>query len=242
MIPKKIHYCWFGKGPKGKIFKKCLKSWKKYMPDYEIVEWNEENFDINQNDYIKEAYSVKKYAFVSDYARLKIIYDNGGIYLDTDVELLKPIPKEALENGYFAKEKCNTINTGLGFAAPRNNKILQKLMESYNNDHFLKENGNINLLTCVSRATRDLKKIGYVINSKLKEIEKIKVYEPDFFCGYDLDSNHYLITNNTISVHHYSATWLPKNKRIKKKIKRMISKVIGRNNYLKIRKYIRRKK
>ena len=117
MIPKKIHYCWFGKGPKSKLFEKCLASWKKYFPDFEIIEWNEENFDVSSNKYVKEAYENKKWAFVSDYARLKIIYEEGGIYFDTDVEVLKRIPDEILETGYFAKESDNYIATGLGFAA-----------------------------------------------------------------------------------------------------------------------------
>lgn len=241
MIPKKIHYCWFGKGPKNKLFEKCLKSWKKYMPDYEIIEWNESNFDIDCNAYVKEAYDAKKYAFVSDYARLKIVYENGGIYLDTDVELLKTIPDEALKNGYFAKEKENTIATGLGFAAKKGEKIILELMESYNDEHFLMDDGNFNLITCVQRVSDDLNKLGYSINSELTKVGELRVYSPEYFCGYDLDSNHYVITDNTISVHHYNATWLPIKKRFKKKLKRIISRIIGRKNYLKLRKLKRGK-
>lgn len=125
MIPKVIHYCWFGGNEKSEIIKQCIASWKKYCPDYEIIEWNESNFDINCCQYVKEAYEAKKWAFVSDYARYKIIYEHGGIYLDTDVELLDNLDKYLIYDTWFPRETQRTFNTGVGFAAIKNNKLIK---------------------------------------------------------------------------------------------------------------------
>ena len=104
-IPKKIHYCWFGRNPLPESAKKCIESWKKYCPEYEIIEWNEDNFDLTENRYAREAYEQKKWAFVSDYARLKIVYEQGGIYMDVDVELIKPLDELTELDGYMGFEK-----------------------------------------------------------------------------------------------------------------------------------------
>ena len=131
MIPKKIHYCWFGRNPKPKLAEKCIASWKKYCPDYEIIEWNEDNFDIDMNAYVKSAYEQKKYAFLTDYARLLIIYENGGVYFDTDVELIKPID-DLLENkSFFGFEDREHVNTGLGFGAEKENQIIKRMQKEY---------------------------------------------------------------------------------------------------------------
>ncbi len=231
-IPKTIHYCWFGKGKKNKIFKKCIKSWRKYLPDYKIIEWNETNFDVNKNQYCREAYSLKKYAFVSDYARLKILYENGGIYFDTDVEVLKKIPNDILKNGYFAKERDSQIATGLGFCVPKNNKAIKCMLDDYNDIHFI-NNGIPDMTACPVRNSKSLEKMGFNIKTD-NEIYKIKLYSKEFFCGFDLDTQHYIIDENTYTVHHYNSSWLPKNKKIIKKMKRVTSKLLGRKIYKKI--------
>ena len=120
-IPKIIHYCWFGNNPKPEIVYKCIESWKKYFPDYEIVEWNEKNYDVNKELYMQEAYSCKKWAFVSDYARFDVLYQYGGIYFDTDVEVLKKFPQEILCNQAFTGiESTKIISPGLVFGcAPK---------------------------------------------------------------------------------------------------------------------------
>ena len=239
MIPKKIHYCWFGRGPKGKIFKKCYNSWKKYFPDYEIIEWNEDNFDISKCKYAKQAYDLKKYAFVSDYVRLKVLYEEGGIYFDTDVEVLKKIPPEILNEGYFAKEVDDAINTGLGFAVPKNNNIIKIMLDDYENLEFIDKDGIIDMTACPERNTRALRKKGYIIDSRNLPLDSIKTYGRDYFCGYDLKNNHYIISDKTYTVHHYNASWQSKRARIKTKLKRILSKIIGIKNYEKIRKRIK---
>lgn len=131
MIPKKIHYCWFGKNPLPNEVKKCIESWKLFCPDYEIIEWNEENYDVFKIDYMAEAYKAEKYAFVSDYARLDIIYNNGGIYLDTDVELIRPLDDLLHHSCYLGMELPGRVATGLGFGAVKGNNFLYENMKYY---------------------------------------------------------------------------------------------------------------
>lgn len=136
MIPKVIHYCWFGRGKKPEVFQKCLASWKKYAPDYEIVEWNEDNFDLAAIPFAQEAYDCRKYAFTSDVVRFSVIYEHGGIYLDTDVELLAPLD-EFLENDCFAFfQNVLYVATGLGFGAVAKHPVIGEMLEDYKKMHF----------------------------------------------------------------------------------------------------------
>lgn len=129
MIPKVIHYCWFGRNEKSDLIKSCIESWQKYCPEYQIIEWNENNFDVNTCEYTREAYLARKWAFVSDYARLKIIFENGGIYLDTDVELKKGLDNCLNYHAWFAQDDIRYINTGLGFGACKGNLLLKKMLD-----------------------------------------------------------------------------------------------------------------
>jgi len=241
-IPKKIHYCWFGKGPKNKLFFKCFDSWKKYFPDYEIIEWNEENFDVYSNQYMKEAYENKKWAFVSDYARLKILYEQGGIYFDTDVEVLKKFDDLFVEKGYFAKETDVMINTGLGFGVYPKDKIVKSMLEDYENIHFINDDGTMDLTPCPVRNTKSLLNRGYVIEPGINNIEGIEIYPIEYFCGFDINTQRYIVSNKTYTVHHYNASWLKKDERFKRKVKQMISKIIGPTFYKKVGKFIHKKK
>ncbi|MDO4466485.1 MAG: glycosyltransferase [Bacillota bacterium] len=241
MIPKKIHYCWFGNGPKSKLMEKCIASWSKYFPDYEIIEWNESNFDINQNDYCREAYENKKWAFVSDYARLKIIYDEGGIYFDTDVEVLKNFSHLITEYGYLCFDNNSNgefgkkVATGLGFAAPAKNKVIEAMLSDYNNIHFVDEKGNMDLTPCPIRNTERLLEFGLIPNGSAQMIEDIKIYPFEYFCGYDTANMHPYITENTYTVHHYAGTWREKADiftRFKYKIIiPLIQKIVGIERY-----------
>ena len=234
MIPKKIHYCWFGKGKKDKLFYKCFESWKKFFPDYEIIEWNEDNFDVNYNAYTKEAYDAKKYAFVSDVARLVILYENGGIYFDTDVEVIKRFPDEILMNGYFAEEEAGLIATGLGFAVPKHNKAVKVMIEDYDTRHFIRKDKTFDILPCPKRNSRALIEAGYIIKS-MQKIAGITVFPPEYFCGYDYKNHHSVVCEQTLSVHHFSASWQGSSQKLNAKIKHVISAVIGIENYGRIR-------
>lgn len=195
-IPKIIHYCWFGKGEKPAIVKECIKSWRKFLPEWEIIEWNENNFNVNLSDYMKDAYSKKKWAFVSDIARLIVLYQNGGVYLDTDVELKSAIPKEWLEyNSFLFFEIESRINTGLGFGCKKRNSAIKYMIDDYSNISFIKENNKLNLTACTYYNTKSLEKY-------FKSLELNGKYQV-------IDNNAFIDrgTYNKIAIHHYASSW-----------------------------------
>lgn len=207
MIPKVIHYCWFGENNLSKTALKCIDSWKKYCEGYEIIEWNENNFDVHCNQYVEEAYNQKKWAFVSDYARLFIIYNEGGIYFDTDVELIKNIDNLRMSNAFFAQEIDGMVNTGLGFGAEKGNHIVKLMMNEYEKAIFVSDEGELDLLPCPVRNTNILFKLGYKKSGKTQTVMNAKIYAADFFCPYDYMKNKLDITYNTYSIHHYEGSW-----------------------------------
>ncbi len=234
MIPKVIHYCWFGNNPLPSDVKECIKSWKKYCPDYEIKCWDETNFNINQHPFIASAYKEKAWAFVSDYARLKIIYDEGGIYLDTDVELLKSLD-DLLENPSYVgvQQLGNVINTGLGFGAEKKNIAIKKMLEQYDESIYSaneKEN-----LVCPLLNTKAVKFFGDFDKDRITKFHDIVIYPSKYFDPVSPGNAQYLKCEDSFSIHHYSATWTNKNNRIKRKILRMI----GENRVYKIKKIIK---
>lgn len=206
-IPKKIHYCWFGgkKLPDQAI--KCIDSWKKYMPDYEIIEWNEKNFDYTSNEYANEAYNNHSFAFVSDYARLKILYEEGGIYFDVDVELIKPITKELLGDGFLAMEDSNYIATGLGFSCRPKDKVIGMMLKDYDEIHFMNDNGHIDLTPCPVRNTKSIKHL-VKKGDKFTNVCQLRIYGNDYFNPLDYKTGILNITENTLAIHHGMASWL----------------------------------
>lgn len=207
MIPKIIHYCWFGMGEKSELIKNCIQSWKKFCPDYQIVEWNEGNFDVNIHDYSKVAYENKYWAFVSDYARLKIINDNGGVYLDTDVELIKNMDFLLENNFYCGCEQPNTVNTGVGFGAEKNSVITKKMLKEYDNIKFIKENGEFNLTNCPYFNTNALVKLGIVPDNTLQKTPQYVIYPTDYFSPKSYETGLINTTQDTVSIHHFSGSW-----------------------------------
>jgi hypothetical protein len=221
-IPKVIHYCWFGKGKMPAIAEKCIKSWKKYCPDYEIICWNEENFDINQNLYMKQAYEAGKWAFVSDYARLKIIYDNGGIYLDTDVELIKPLDPLLENSGFMGFDEKGIVATGLGFGAEAGDKIIGAFLEDYLELPFILPDGSFDLTPCPDRNTSALKRLGMDIKNQDQIFMGMKFLPREYLCPMDYYTGIKTITKNTYSIHHYCASWTSKVTKRTTRIKRII--------------------
>ncbi|MCM1219335.1 MAG: glycosyl transferase [Lachnospiraceae bacterium] len=236
---KTIHYCWFGKNPKSKLILKCIKSWKKYCPDYEIREWNEDNFDINCCDYVREAYESKKWAFVSDYCRFFVLYNYGGIYLDTDVELLKPIDSIASACVGFESEKL--LNSGLVRAAEKHDKICELMLESYAKDHFMKQNGELNLLTVCERETEILCKFGLKLNNQMQVVCGTTVYPTEYFQPTNMSTGRVHITKNTVSIHHYAASWTSGYSRLRGKIYQIMCRIFGEGCAEKARKILGRK-
>lgn len=232
MIEKKIHYCWFGKNKKSELIKRCISSWKRMCPDYEIIEWNEDNYDITKNEYMYEAYKAKKWAFVSDYARLDIVFNNGGIYLDTDVELLQPLDDIIDKvDAFFCFENMR-INTGLGFGAVRENTIVKELLDSYSKIHFIKEDGSYDMTACPKRnETIFYKVIGDNNISEKIVINKVAFYPKEYFCPYDYETKILNKTSKTIAIHWYGESWLSSSKKILNKIKIIIKRIIGINRF-----------
>lgn len=222
-IPHKIHYCWFGKGPKSPLILKCIDSWKHFMPDYEIIEWNEDNIELN-NAYANEAYNAKKYAFVSDYVRLKVVYEHGGIYLDTDVEILKNLQPLLDCGGFIGFEHTNTITSGLGFAAKKHSIAVKAMLDSYSDIHFY-NNGKFDLTPCPFRNTQSLKKLGLIPNNTKQLVGDIIVYPKDYFCPKDCDSGKIKITPNSYTIHHYGYSWADEKSKKTQKRKELIFKI-----------------
>ena len=208
MIPKAINYCWFGGEKKPKSVKRCIESWKKICPDYEIVEWNESNFDVNAHPFVKEAYKSKAWAFVSDYARLKIVYDNGGIYLDTDVELIKSL-NPLLDDGCFLAvgQEGDMVATGLGFGAEKEHMLIAELMREYDNIVF--DQNKINQIACPFVSKKALDRLGFLYDGGISSINgiKCKIYPPEFFDPIAPGNNVDLLSSRSFSIHHYDASW-----------------------------------
>ena len=221
-IPKVIYYCWFGKGKMPRLAEKCLESWKKYCPDYKIICINEENFDVNQNQYAREAYNAGKWAFVSDYARLKVLFDNGGIYLDTDVELIKPLDRIIEEGGYMGFDDSGIISTGLGFASEKGDELVGTLLADYDDIHFLLSDGTYDMKPCPDRNTETMIKLGMDTSNKNQIFMGIHMYPEEYFCPMKYYTGKKIITENTYSIHHFCASWTSATSQRTLLIKRII--------------------
>jgi len=235
MISKIIHYCWFGGNSLPELAVKCIDSWKKYLPDYEIKEWNESNFDLNCCDYVREAYEAKKWAFVSDYARFWILYNYGGLYFDTDVEVIKPMGDIIAKGAFMGCEptlaqkgksllsddskagftasgsaflESEAVNPGLGLAAAPGLGLYKEILDDYELDHFeLPEKGGP--LTVVERVTKILLKHGFKNQGdSVQQVDGVYIYPPEYFCPLNYNTGVLTITDNTRSIHHYTASWL----------------------------------
>lgn len=222
MIPKVIHYCWFGGNPLPEKDKRCIESWKKYCPDYKIIEWNENNYDLNKNMYMAAAYKEKKWGFVPDYARFDIVYNEGGFYLDTDVELVKPLDELISNQAYMGFEGKVWINGGIGFGAKAKNHIIKGLRDMYDDMSFYKEDGTMNLTPSPYYITDYLESRGLKRDNSMQMIDNMKIYPTEYFASKDYDTGVIHRTENTISIHQYNASWMTPRKRLGLKVKRFI--------------------
>jgi len=231
MIPKKIHYCWFGRNPKSDDILYYIESWKKHCSDYEFIEWNEDNFDINSNMYVKEAYDAKKWAFITDYVRLWVIFTYGGIYMDTDVEVLKPLDSFLKHPAFSGFESNSTITTGI-MAGEKDNKWFKIQLSYYDNKHFLLEDGTYDLTTNVKTIT-NLTKQNYSINldNSFQDLGDIVFYSSEYFCPKDNQTGLLHITENSHTIHHFNGSWATKNHKnfanTRRFLKRKFGKKIG---------------
>ena len=238
-IPKIVHYCWFGGKEKPDSVKKCIESWKKFLPDYQLVEWNEDNFNIEKLQYTKEAYAAKKYAFVSDVARIEALYQYGGIYMDTDVEVLKTFTPLLDARCILGMEEKGYVATSF-MAFEKEHPLVKQFLNLYENISFLDKNGQIITGTNVAKLTNLFIEKGFVQENYYQELEEgIKIYPKEFFSPYDYINCHYNITENSYCVHHFSVSWMSKKEQVKKEIKKQLSKILGPKKMNKIREKIK---
>lgn len=240
MIPKIIHYCWFGKGEKPKLAQKCIASWKKYCYDYEIEEWNEDNFDISLYPYAVYCYSHKKWAFLSDFVRLVIVEANGGIYLDTDVELLQS-PNALLSNeAFYGFENSIHVNTGQGFGAEAHHPSVIAMLQEY--EKLLPDaNGDYPIIGCPTLNTQALVPYGLKLNGQRQTVAGAEIYPAEYFNPYESATGRLRRTKDTISVHWYSMSWLSKGAILRSKITRPFHRLFGDQCFSWIKRCLKRK-
>lgn len=234
MIPKIIHYCWFGRTPLPDSALKCIDSWRKFLPDYEVREWNEDNFDVNEISYCRDAYEAKKYAFVSDYARFKILHEYGGLYFDTDVEIIRSM-EDIIERGPFmgaeidGDESTKTfpvVAPGLCIGANKEMPFFSKILGVYSTLSFWGNDGTFNKYTMVPLVTNLLKADGLRPTNQIQQVGEITIYPAEYFNPLDSATGRLSLTDNTRSIHWFMASWLPQQPIWKKKIKQYIRRFL----------------
>ena len=244
MIPKVIHYCWFGRGELTPLARKCIASWRQFFPDYEIKEWNEDNFAVNIIPYTADAYKSGKYAFVSDYARFWVLYHFGGVYFDTDVEVIRPMD-DVLDRGPFMGfEQLSprlSVAPGLGLAAKPGMSLYKALLDQFEQMPFLTENGSLNPYTMIPMVTDLLKDRGLTGNGTIERIEGITIYPPDWFNPFDDATGRLCKTDNTRTIHWFAKSWLLAEPAWKTAVKRLLRRLIGTGRLSKIGQFLKKR-
>ena len=226
MIPKKIHYCWFGGKEKPQEVMDYIATWRKFCPDYEIKEWNESNFDVQSCRYVAEAYAHKKWAFVSDVARIAALYHEGGIYLDTDVEVLRSLDSLLDNKGFLGFEGERWIATNI-IGAQAGHPVLYQFLQDYLTRRFVMANGNLDMTTNVAELTKILQSnYGLNLNGQEQNVEGFHIYPTDYFSPYDYIQGRLRKTDNTYTIHWYSQTWT-KQSQLRRKLAQWYHRFIG---------------
>lgn len=241
-IPKIVHYCWFGNGEKPQDVKDCIASWKAKMPDYEFMEWNESNFDMEHAiPYVKQAYEARKFAFVSDYVRIRALYRFGGVYFDTDVEVLKPF-EEYLEDipMLLGFESERSLLTAF-IAVEKEHPYIKEFLDFYEPRSFIKEDGSYDLTVINKGFSELMEQKGVDLNrNEFQQIgNEIKVYPIEYFCGFDMNNWHEAVTDKTYTVHHMAGSWVSVGGNLKKKVIKLVQKFVGNKNYDKLRQLLK---
>ena len=221
MIPKIIHYCWFGRGEKPELAKKCIASWRRFCPDFEIREWNEDNCGDLAIPFMAEAYAAKKYAFVSDVMRLVVLEQYGGVYFDTDVEVLRDISPLLEDEGFIGFENDQFVNSGQVLAAIPHHPVIGAMIAEYKTLHFLNPDGSINAVGCPHLNSDVMERFGLVRNGQEQLVAGIHVYPEDYFNPMDSTTGKLTKTEHTYSIHWYSMSWMPKRTQIRAKVGRI---------------------
>ena len=207
-MEKIIHYCWFGPKPLGKLEKKCIASWKKYLPDYKIIKWSEDNVDLDECAFIREAYDQKKWAYVADYARSKALYECGGIYFDTDMEVIKDMSEFMDKEFVVGMEDSGLANAAIVICKKKHNKYMKKLIDTYKKSKF-NETGDLFDICIPKQLEKIFSKYGFVKHSKEIQVlnKDITIYPREYFYPLSYDMQDNIFTDNTATIHHFSASW-----------------------------------
>lgn len=229
MISKKIHYCWFGGNPLDAKAINCIESWKKFFPDYEIIQWDESNFDVTQVDFMEKAYRNKKWAFVSDVARLLIVYENGGMYFDTDVEVVHSYDDILNVSGkaFMGMESEGMVNTGLGFGAEKSHPFLKKCLEVYKQLDYEEYKDHISDIACPILTTRLLESAGFIKEDRIQSVEEVDIYPTTYFAPMDYQTGKIKLTDKTHSIHWYNASWQDESTKKEQEKLRKLKAVVG---------------
>jgi mannosyltransferase OCH1-like enzyme len=221
MIPKKIHYCWFGGAPIPENVRKCIDSWERMCPEFEIIEWNEKNYDIHKHSFLERAYQEKKWAFVSDYARLDILQEQGGIYLDTDVEVIKNLSPLCANKAFIGFEEDNVVADGLALGGIPHFEMFKEMMDEYNNV--------ADYIPSPRMRTAVLLRHGLKLDGTRQTINGMEIYPVDYFCPLSLVTGENRMSDNTYSIHHYDSSWMDKQGLLYLKLRRKLIKILPMN-------------
>lgn len=228
MIPKTIHYCWFGGGEKSALAKKCIASWHKFCPDFQIIEWNEKIFDLDQNAYVRYCYDNKKWAFLSDYVRLAVVCTHGGVYFDTDVELLKPLDELLKYPSFYGFENDENVATGLGFGAEAGHPTVKAMMDQYLQMQP-DEQGVFAFTPCPRLNTAALIPLGLRLDGSRQTVAGAEILPIEFMNPYDEPTGRLNKTENTLSIHWYSKSWLSPGMRLRSKLTKPFHRLFGKD-------------
>lgn len=235
MIPKIIHYCWFGEREKPKLVKRCIESWRVHCPDYKLIEWNENNVDINEYPYLRWCFENKKWAYLSDFVRLLVVEKYGGIYLDTDVEIVKKFDYLLEYEAFYGYENSNYVATGLGFGAVKGHITLEAMKNEYSNI-VPDKNGNIVPIGCPILNTKALTTLGLTPNGAKTRLYGAIILPPEYMNPYDDCTGKLNVTDNTISIHWYAKSALSKYSIIRSNITRPLHRMFGVNCFSRFKK------
>ena len=234
MIPKLIHYCWFGGKPKSKLYRKCISSWHRFCPDYDIVEWNESNFDFHQHPYLEWCYDHQKWAFLSDFARLLILKEHGGIYLDADVEVIRPLDELLEYEAFLGFENDEYVNTGIGTGAAPGHPVLDALLQPYL-ENKPKEDGSFELVPCPGLNTKALIRCGLKRDGTRQKVCGTDILPVEYLNPYDDPTGRLNKTKNTYSIHWFGKSWLNKRTILRSRLTRPIHRLFGTDALVKFR-------
>lgn len=223
MIPRVIHYCWFGRGRKPRLAERCIASWRRHLPDYELREWNEDNFNLDSYPYTREAYDRGKYAFVTDVVRLYALYHEGGIYMDTDVEVLRPLDEFLDREAFTGFETPEKVPTGIMASEPHG-AWAKQLLDYYSGRHFVAPDGSTDTTTNVTVITRMMLDHGLRLDGTLQHLPGlVTIYPRDFFCPLAWGATDTHFSANTATIHHFAGSWLPPFERFRRRHPRLYS-------------------